>query len=159
MLTRAFVWLEERELEAAREDAERCINICVELEHPIGEAMASLVIVWADIEGGDVESAAERLAHCLAVARECGYQVLLCYCLAAQAELSARAGDHELTARLLGGLGSTSALLGGEGARVLAARLAGLRQLLGSRLAGELAEASAEGARQPLEELAAAVSS
>jgi hypothetical protein len=59
--------------------------------------------------------------------------------------------------RLLGALGSTSALLGGEGARVISQRLRDLRVELADRLGDELATITAQGARGPLEELAAAV--
>jgi hypothetical protein len=168
LLTRAYVWLQAGQLEAAAADALRCLEICVELDHPIGAAMARIVDVWVALDRGDLETARAELAKCERLGRESGYHALLAYCIAADAALCARLGDDHKAARMLGALGAdpgqprdpagaagAAVALGGEGARAIGLRLQALREELAGRLGDEMPELLREGARTALEELAA----
>ena len=150
-LTMAFLSLESHALDAAEAEAARCLSICKELEHPIGQAISTIVLVWVAIERGEPAVAGDLLAQAIAIARESGYVALLGYCVAARAALRFGAGDRAEAARMLGTLGANADALGGEGARAISARVERLRGALAEELGGErLAELIAAGARVPL---------
>ena len=150
-LTMAFLSLESGALDAADAEAGRCLSICDEIDHPIGRAVASVVLIWVAIERGELALARELLAVTAAIARESGYVALLGYCVAAGAAIRFGDGEQAHAARLLGGLGANASAIGGEGARAISGRVAQLRGALAEALGEEhLAELMAEGARVSL---------
>ncbi len=156
LLTRAYLRLESGDHPAADLDAIRCVEICLELDHAIGCAMARTVLMWTAIDRGERENALTLLAECAATGREAGYRVLLAYCLAADASLCARAGAGDTAARILGALDATNGAIGAEGGQAIALRLERLREELRAALGQtELEARLAEGARVQLEDLAA----
>ena len=147
-LAMAYLSLESHALDAAESETGKCLSICEELEHPIGEAIATVVRIWVAIERGEPAVARELLSRVIAVARQSGYVALLGYCVAAGAAL--RFGDGDLTeaARMVGALDASADSLGGEGARAISGRVERLRDALAEGLGAErLAELIAEGAR------------
>ena len=154
-MTMAYLSLEAEALDAAEAEAERCIVIAKELEHPIGVAIARVVQVWVAIRRGESARSWALLSETMATARASGYVALLAYCVAARAALLAAHGEHEEAARMLGALPGHDAL-GGEGGRAVGRRVevlqAGLEDLLGRERLDAL---MAEGGRLTLEEIAA----
>jgi predicted ATPase/class 3 adenylate cyclase len=155
LLTRAFLCLESGDLEAARRDAAECEEICVELDHSIGCAMARTVSMWIAIDSGELELARTLLAECAATGREAGYRALLAYCLAGDAALCATAGEPDHAARVLGALGAATGAIGAEGGHAIETRLRRLRGELRAVLGERFEACVTEGERAGLEELAA----
>jgi len=156
LLTRAYLWLEAGELDAAEAEALRCIAICEELDHTIGRAIAQLVRMWVAFDGGRFDDARELLEPCLTIARDCGYQALLAYCVAGEAALDTAAGEDERAAIKLGALLDVSRSVGGEGARAVRARMGAMHTVLAGRLEPDrYAELVSQGRRMDLEQLAA----
>ncbi|HLJ03191.1 MAG TPA: hypothetical protein VKT31_07110, partial [Solirubrobacteraceae bacterium] len=153
IVNRVFLWLEAGDLDAAEKDAARLEALGEELDHAIGKAVARVVQVFIAIERGQLDRASELLDSSLAIARECGYQALLAWCLAAEAVLSAGLGDDRRAATVLGAIDGAGGALGGE--RWVRLRLEALRGELGARLGSELASLLADGERLRLEDLAA----
>jgi len=152
-LTMAFLSLESRALDAAEASASTCLSICEEIDHPIGEAVATVVRIWVAIERGEPAVAQEMLSRVIAVARESGYVALLGYCVAAGAALRFGAGDLAQAARLMGSLDASADALGGEGARAIGGRVERLRDALAEALGTErLSELMAVGAGVPMGE-------
>ncbi len=156
LLTRAFLRLESGDHAGADLDAIRCVEICLGLDHTVGCAMGRAVLMWTAIDRGERENALTLLAECAAAGREAGYRVLVAYCLAADAALSARDGDGDTAARILGALDAATGAVGAEGGHAIALRLEQLRGELREALGPAALEARlAEGARVQLEDLAA----
>jgi tetratricopeptide (TPR) repeat protein len=156
LLTRAYVWLEAGQLDAAESDAARCVALGEVLDHAIGQAMARVIQIFVAFDRGELERARELLEAAMETARDCGYQTLLAYCLAATASLSAQEGDDRRAALILGALDAAGGAMGAEGAAAIRLRVEALRGELGARLGTELASLLGEGERMTLEELAAA---
>ena len=152
----AYVSLDAGEIDAADAESVRCEQICRELEHPIGEAVARVVQVWAAIDRGDSATARALLARTMATAQDSGYRALLAYCVAARAALIAADGEAAGAARILGALDGAGDCIGGEGASVIRTRIERLRADLEARLGSERFRAiAADGAGLTLGEAAA----
>jgi predicted ATPase/class 3 adenylate cyclase len=150
-MTMAFLSLDAHVLDAADEEARRCVALTLELEHEIGSAVGNVVRIWVAIERGETARARELLTATFAVGRDSGYVTLLGYCVAAGAALALAEGRPEDAARLAGALEAGVEALGGEGAEAVGRRVdevrAELERLLGAK---RLAELTAAGARVPL---------
>jgi hypothetical protein len=156
LMTMAYFSLEAMALDAADDEARRCIELGDRLEHAIGTAVANVVRVWVAIERGEHAAARGLLAGPMSTAAGSGYAALLGQCVAAEAALVAAEGDDERAAQLLGAVIATGDALGGEGGRSTVRAVGQLQATLGERLgAAQLETLMAQGAGVPLAEIAA----
>jgi predicted ATPase/class 3 adenylate cyclase len=152
-LTMAFLSLEHQALDAAAVEARRCLAICEEIGHTIGQAVARVPEIWVAIERGEPTAARELLTRAIVIARASGYVALIGYCVAAGAALRFDTGDLEGAARMLGALEANGDALGGEGGAAISVRVQRLRARLGEAIGDDrLAELIAEGSHVALAE-------
>jgi non-specific serine/threonine protein kinase len=154
LMTMAFMSVEAGALAPADAEAQACVEICTELEHAIGRAVASTVRIWVAIDRRELDAARELLSQVFQVACASGYVVLLGLCAATAAELRQAEGNPDEAARLLGALEANADALGGEGASAVRGRTRALREALSSALGEErMGECLEAGSVVPLVEL------